>query len=187
MNPTFAAGTRRLRRTALPALAALALLGACAGPDVSQYAAEKPALDLQRYFAGRTHAWGMFQSRSGEVQKRFVVQIDGHGAGDQLVLDEHFVYSDGTTQDRRWSLQRTADGRWHGTAPDVRGEALGRIAGNALNWRYTLDVPVGGSHYDLDFDDWMVLIDDATLVNRARVSKFGIEVGQVTLFFRNGS
>ncbi len=186
MNPTLAAVARRLHRPALHALAALALLGGCAGPDVGQYAAERPALDLQRYFAGRTHAWGMFQSRSGEVQKRFRVQIDAHGAGDQLVLDEHFVYSDGTTQERRWSLRRSADGIWHGTAPDVRGEALGRIAGNALNWRYTLNLPVGDRSYDLDFDDWMYLIDEATLVNRARVSKFGIEVGQVTLFFRTG-
>jgi len=174
------------RRVLLAVASGALLLAGCAAPDVTHYAGERPALDLQKYFAARTRAWGMFQSRSGEVQKRFTVQIDAHGAGDQLVLDEHFAYSDGTRQERRWTLQRSADGIWHGTAPDVRGEALGRIAGNALNWRYTLNLPVGDTSYDLDFDDWMYLIDDATLVNRARVSKFGIEVGQVTLFFRNG-
>jgi hypothetical protein len=170
---------------AAAALLCAALLAACAGPDVTHYAAERPNLDLQKYFANRTHAWGMFQARSGEVQRRFTVTIESHGAGDQLILDEHFSYSDGKTQDRRWTLQRAADGVWHGTAPDVVGEALGRIAGNALNWRYTLRQPVGDTTYDLDFDDWMYLMDDNTLVNRARVSKFGVEVGQVTLFFRN--
>jgi len=176
--------TRGQRRAAAVVLGA-AMLAACAAPDVSHYLGERPSLDLQRYFAVRTHAWGMFQARNGEIQKRFTVSIDSHGSGDQLVLDEHFVYSDGKTQDRRWTLRRAADGVWHGTAPDVVGEALGRIAGNALNWRYTLRQPVGETTYDLDFDDWMVLIDDSTLINRARVSKFGVEVGQVTLFFRN--
>lgn len=173
----------RLRSVAAVLLAGA--LVACATPDVSHYAGQRPELDLQRYFARHTRAWGMFQGRSGEVQKRFAVEIDAHGSGDTLVLDEHFRYSDGTTQERRWSLQRAADGVWHGTAADVVGEALGRIAGNALNWRYTLRQPVGDTTYDLDFDDWMFLMDDHTLINRARVSKFGIEVGQVTLFFRN--
>ena len=172
------------------ALRALVVLGAafvaaCAGPDVSRYAGEQPNFDLQKYFAARTHAWGIFQGRSGEVQKRFTVTIDSHGGGDTLVLDEHFTYSDGKTQERQWTLIRASDGVWHGTAADVVGEALGRIAGNALNWRYTLRQPVGDTTYDLDFDDWMYLMDDNTLINRARVSKFGVEVGQVTLFFRN--
>jgi len=163
----------------------LGLLGACAGPSVSQYAAERPTLELERFFAGRTQAWGMFQERSGEVSKRFHVQIDGRRVGEAFVLDEHFVYSDGTTQERVWTLRRSADGLWHGTAPDVVGEALGSIAGNALNWRYTLRVPVKESTYDLQFDDWMFLMDEHTMVNRASMSKFGIELGQVTLFFRH--
>jgi hypothetical protein len=33
-------------------------------------------------------------------------------------------------------------------------------------------------------DDWMYLIDENTMVNRAKMSKFGFEVGEVTLFFR---
>jgi len=183
MNVSLARGGARSARVALALLCAAAL-GACAEPDVSHYAAERPSLDLQKFFAAPTRAWGMFQGRSGEVQKRFTVTITSHGGGDLLVLDEHFAYSDGKTQDREWTLKRAADGVWHGTAADVVGEALGRVAGNALNWRYTLRQPVGDTTYDLDFDDWMFLMDDNTLINRARVSKFGIEVGQVTLFFR---
>ena len=169
----------------LLAVPLLALLAACAGPDVNHYAAEKPALDLARFFAGQTTAWGMFQGRGGEVDKRFTVRIDGTVSDRQLVLDEHFAYSDGTTQERRWTLLRQPDGTWRGTAPDVVGEAIGRVAGNALNWRYTLRVPVKDSTYDFQFDDWMFLIDEQTMVNRASMSKFGVEVGQVTLFFRH--
>ena len=59
-------------------LAALFTLGltACASKEVEQYRAEQPALDLKTYLNGTLDAWGMFQGRSGEVQKRFHVVID---------------------------------------------------------------------------------------------------------------
>ena len=64
------------------------------------------------------------------------------------------------------------------------GEAVGEVAGNALRWRYVLSLPVDDKVYDVHLDDWMYLIDENTLANRSFMSKFGVEVGQVTLFFR---
>jgi len=66
----------------------------------------------------------------------------------------------------------------------VVGEAGGESAGNALHWRYVLSLPVDGKVYDVHMDDWMYLIDENTLANRTAMTKFGFEVGQVTLFFR---
>jgi hypothetical protein len=163
----------------------LALLAGCAGPDVQQYKPQKPVLDLPAYFNGTTDAWGMFQRRGGEVVKRFHVVITGSsGADGSFTLDEQFSYDDGTSQRRVWHLRRDPDGRWRGRADDVKGEALGELAGNALRWQYTLLLPVDGSTYEMQFDDWMFLIDDCTMINRASMTKFGIELGQVTLMFR---
>ncbi|MCK1786862.1 DUF3833 domain-containing protein, partial [Pseudomonas sp. TNT11] len=67
---------------------------------------------------------------------------------------------------------------------DVVGEAIGEVAGNALRWRYRLNLAVDGSVYEVSFDDWMYLMDEDTLINRSSMSKFGVEWGQVTLFFR---
>lgn len=174
-----------LRSTATVLFAALTIfLTSCAGPDVKQYQASEPKLDLAKYFVGKTDAWGMFQKRNGEVVKRFHVLIDGKLEGKVLTLDEHFDYADGTKQERIWSLTLQADGLWHGTASDVKGEALGEIAGNALRWQYTLLLPVDGSTYEMQFDDWMFLLDDKTMINRASMRKFGFELGQVTLFFQ---
>ncbi|KAF0813072.1 hypothetical protein IGB42_02472 [Andreprevotia sp. IGB-42] len=157
---------------------------ACASPDVALYRDQKPVLDPVHYFSGKTEAWGMFQKRGGEVVKRFHVEIAGRVEGKALILDEHFSYSDGTTQQRTWTLLKQADGRWHGTAGDVVGEAIGEVAGNALHWQYTLRLPVDGREYDMHMDDWMYQMDDHTLINRTTMSKLGIEVGQITLFFR---
>lgn len=166
------------------AASVIGLCTACSTPDVAHYADQQPPLDVVAFFSGQTEAWGMFQKRSGEIVKRFHVTLDGRVRDDHFVLDEDFRYSDGTTQHRTWTLTRAANGMWQGTAPDVVDTASGQAAGNVLRWRYTLQLPVDGKTYDVQFDDWMVLVDDRTMINRARVTKFGFEVGQVTLFFR---
>jgi len=159
-------------------------LASCSGVDVRNYSQEKPALELREFFEGRVEAWGIFQKRSGQVAKRFHVVINGHSEGDKLILDESFTYSDGTKQKRVWTLTPDGPGQWRGTAGDVVGEARGEVAGNTLRWKYVLRLPVDGEVYDVELDDWMYLMDDKTLINRSYMSKFGVEVGQITLFFR---
>lgn len=172
------------RREALAGAAGLALLAGCATPDVSRYANEQPRLDLRRYFDGRVDAWGMVTDRSGAIVRRFTVRMDCRWQGDEGVLDEDFSFSDGERQRRVWRITRTGPDRFVGRADDVVGEAWGEQAGNAFRWRYTLALPVSGRVWDVQFDDWMVLVDDHVLLNRARMSKFGIHVGEVTLAFR---
>jgi hypothetical protein len=65
----------------------------------------------------------------------------------------------------------------------VVGEASGQVRGNAFNWRYTLRLPVDGRTYDVQFDDWMYLMDDRVMLNKAVMSKFGLRLGEVTLTF----
>lgn len=168
----------------LLALLLSSLLVACSQVVVKDYRDQQPALDLREYFSGRTDAWGMFQDRSGKVLKRFHVLIDGRMEGAQLVLDERFSYSDGSTQQRIWRLREISPGQWRGSAGDVVGEAVGEVAGNTLRWRYELLLPVDDGVYQVHFDDWMYLLDEQTLVNRSFMSKLGVELGQVTLFFR---
>ena len=171
------------RRTALLLVAACVALAGCAGESVTQYAGQRPVLDLRQYFNGQVRAHGMFQDRSGHVVKRFTVTMDCAWTGDDGVLDEHFTYADGTLQRRVWHLKRHPDGRYTGSAADVVGQASGRISGNAFNWTYTLKLPVGGSVYDVDLDDWMYLMDDGVMLNRATMSKLGIRLGEITLAF----
>ncbi|MES2819097.1 MAG: DUF3833 domain-containing protein [Pseudomonadota bacterium] len=172
----------RLLRTA-GLLLTLMLVG-CSGPAIEHYAAEQPRLELADYFKGELQAWGMFQNRSGEVVKRFQVVMTGTWQDDDHgVLDERFTYSDGTTERRVWTLKRQADGTWRGTADDVVGEAIGEVAGNALHWRYVLRLRVDDATYLVDFDDWMYLLDDGVMLNRAHMSKWGVGLGDVTLSF----
>ncbi len=188
MNPTTLlsrnSGAFLMRRSMLGGLAASALVASgCAGVEPSQYSAEKPTLDLKTYFNGVIDAWGVFQDRSGKVVRRFTVVMNCRWDGDTGVLDEDFSYSDGTKEKRIWTVRKLPEGRYVGTAGDVIGEAQGRAAGNALNWRYTLALKVDGSTWQVDFDDWMYLVDDRVMLNRATMSKFGVRLGEVLLSF----
>jgi hypothetical protein len=164
------------------AVAVLALAG-CAGPQLADYAAQRPVFDFKQYFNGPLVAHGLFSDRSGKVLRRFVVTMNCTWVGDTGTLDEQFVYDDGERQQRVWRVRKTADGRYVGTADDVVGEAEGKSAGPAFRWQYTLKLPVGDTVYEVQFDDWMHLIDERTVLNRAVMSKFGIRVGEVTLSF----
>ena len=115
--------------------------------------------------------------------KRFTVLRQCTWTGDQGVLDESFTYSDGSTQKRVWRLTRHPDGRYTGVADDVIGTAQGQVRGNAFHWTYTLALPVDGKVYEVQFDDWMYLVDEQVMLNRAEMRKFGIRLGEVTLSF----
>ena len=167
------------------AIAAILLLGGCASVEVAGYAAERPLLDLRQYFSGRVEGWGMFQDRSGKVLKRFHVVIDAKWQGDTGTLDERFTWSDGpgggNPERRVWTLTDLGGGRYGGSAGDVVGNARGEAAGNALRWRDVLALPVDGKVVEVDFDDWMYLVDDRVMLNRSFMSKYGFRLGEVTL------
>jgi hypothetical protein len=165
------------------ALASTWALGGCAAPNVERYANEQPTLDLRRYFNGVLDAYGVFTDRSGAVVKRFTVVMRCSWQGDEGVLDEDFLYADGTTQKRVWRLSHLGDGRYTGSAGDVVGMALGQSRGNAFHWNYTMALPVDGKVYEVQFDDWMYLVTDSVMLNKASMSKFGVTLGEVTLSF----
>ena len=161
----------------------LAANSGCSAVKVQDYQHTQPKLDLFEYFKGKTYAQGQFQDRTGLVIRRFTVDITGTIADKVLTLDERFIYDDGETQQRIWRIKKTADNQFIGKADDVVGEAIGESAGNALNWRYTLDLPYKDSTLHVQFNDWMFLHSDHTMMNRATVTKWGFNVGEVTLFF----
>jgi hypothetical protein len=169
--------------TRLFLLTGILLLASCAHVDPTVYRQEKPALDLKNYFNGTLTGHGMFQDRSGQVQRRFVVTIKASWNGDVGTLDEDFVWSDGKKEKRIWTLRKKSPNQYVGTASDVVGEALGIVEGNALNWQYTLRLPYKNDSIEVQFDDWMFLIDDRVMLNRAVMSKFGFRLGEVFISF----
>ena len=100
-------------------IAGLIGLAGCASVDIDKYRGQTPVLELRDYFNGTLDGHVVFQDRSGEVVKRFHVRIDASWAGEVGTLDEHFTYSDGSSQRRVWTITRLVEGRYTGRADDV--------------------------------------------------------------------
>lgn len=166
------------------ALSSLAVLSGCSTAVIEDYANEKPELKLPTYFNGLVDAWGIFTDTSGKVVKRFTVEMQCSWQDNQGTFVEDFLYSDGTKQQRIWKLNDLGNGAITGTAGDVVGTAQGQSMGNAFHWNYTLALPVSSYVINVQMDDWMYLMGNDILLNKTRMSKLGIHLGDVTISFR---
>ncbi len=171
----------KLKLTAL-VVGLLTLMG-CGGMDAKQFENGEPRFVLEDYFQGMTNATGIFVDRFGNLRRQFIVKIEGTWDGKELILDEDFSYSDGEKQRRIWRITKLDDNTYEGRADDVLGVARGKTFGNALNWEYDLNLEVGDSTYKVHFNDWMFLQADGVLLNKAAVSKWGINIGTVFISF----
>lgn len=161
----------------------LACLTGCSGPKVEDYAGQEPKLDVREYFNGPIEATGVFIDWSGKADSFFHIAMNGSWKGNEGSLHERFAFASGKTDERTWSIHVSDDHHLTGTAHDIVGTAIGKQYGNALNLRYVLRVPSGGTTYDLSVDDWMYRIDKHTIINRITMRKFGLKVGEIIVTF----
>lgn len=158
----------------------LALTGCSA--SIEDYESETPKLKLEEFFVGELVAYGTVEDFKGKVIQRFKVDITGEWDGNEGTLDEKFYYADGSEQTRLWYLTKTGENTYEGRASDVEGVAEGTTAGNALNWVYVLEVEVDGEPLKVKLDDWLFLIDEDNMINRTQMYKYGLPVGEITLY-----
>ena len=168
----------------LTTLILILLLNSCSEMKPEDYKNTKPIIKIEEYFQGDVKAWGMLQGRSGEVKRQFVADMQGKFDGENLILDETFIWNDGEKQERRWTIKKIEDNRYEGTASDVVGVAKGVSFGSAFKFEYKLLVPYKDKKIKIKFDDWIFKQDDKVAINRAILSKFGFKVGELTVFFK---
>ncbi|MCV2883206.1 DUF3833 domain-containing protein [Aestuariibacter sp. AA17] len=155
--------------------------------QLADYKGTSPEFSLTEYFNGQVTAWGIVEDYSKKLTRRFCVDIIGSWEptenGMSGTLDETFYYADGETQTRIWRLNISPSGEVTGTAGDVIGTATGKAEGTAFNWEYTLTVPVSGTTWEFAVDDWMYMMDNNRLMNRSYLSKWGVTVAEISIFF----
>ena len=166
------------------------LFTGCSQTDMKEFQNNTPKLDLFEFFAGETIAYGIFEDRFGNLKRQFRVNINGKIDNQILTLDEDFLYDDGEQAKRIWKIEKKIDNNqkiiYEGQADDVEGKASGSISGNALNWSYDIYLNIKGSDIKVHFNDWIYKQSEDLAINRAYVSKFGINIGSVTLVFLRG-
>ena len=162
------------------------LLNSCSSSNMKpiDFKNQKPRLIIEEYLSGNVKAWGILQNRSGKVTRQFSANLNGKWDGKQLILDEKFNWSDGEVQTRQWTIDKIDEHNYEGTAGDVVGTAKGYSYGPAFKFEYVLLVPVKGREMKITFDDWIFKQDEKVAINRATMTKFGIKVAELTVFFQ---
>ena len=171
-------------------------LTACSSVNIDLYKDEKPKLILNEFFNGELTAHGIIKNRSGEVIRYFNVSLEGQwdekGKG---VLNEKFIFDDNSIEYRRWTFtpevqveerQETTQDRYEqiryrAKANDTLEPVPVHIRGNAFFMNYNLIINYQGDDLVVNIDDKMYLINERVLINESVMSKYGIDVGYITL------
>jgi len=157
------------------------LTAACSQVQVNDYAEVQPKLDPTSFFTGKLSAHGIIQDRNHKVLRHFSADIQASWNAGIGTLVEDFVFDDGETQQRIWTLTPDGQGGYIGSAGDVVGGGQLSFSGNALFLDYVLRIPYGDSTIDVRVDDRMYLVTPNILINQSRMSKFGVGVGSIIL------
>ncbi|MDJ0821775.1 MAG: DUF3833 domain-containing protein [Paracoccaceae bacterium] len=142
------------------------------------------AFDLRRHLNGPIVCDGVIYGPTGRVTSRFVGEFEAQWDGNKGVMKERFEYSDGSVQNREWTLSLGNDGNIRATAPDVVGEGSGVQSGPTVQLRYRIRLPEDAGGHVLDTTDWMYLAPNGTIVNRSQFRKFGIKVAELVATMR---
>ncbi len=142
------------------------------------------SFSLESFFSGAAKAYGVVHDRFGTLKRRFAVDLEGRWDGRTLTLDEDFSYDDGSQERRTWEIVKLAGGRYEGSCPEVIGHAHGTVDGDSFSWSYRFALPIGRRRVEVRFDDWFCLLEPDLLLNRARITKFGILLAEATIIFR---
>jgi hypothetical protein len=138
---------------------------------------------LERLLLGRSRAHGLFQDFTGAVRRRFTVELEGRLEGDELVLREDFLFDDGEKDVRVWRIVPREGGVYTATADDMIGEARGGLRSGVLKWTYLFSLKIGARRVRVRFHDVFVQLSEHLLLNTARVTFAGFEIGRTTIIF----
>jgi len=165
--------------------AALITTLAFTGGSQTGYASDKKDLFLlEDFFVGRSTGHGVFKSWIAGVHRPFRVRLRGTRHGRTLILVEDFFYDDGERDRKTWTFVRTGPDTYEGTREDVVGKAKIKAYSDRITLKYLVDVPTKNGKTRVRFSDVISKQDDGSVLNVARVSKFGLKIGSVRLVFK---
>ena len=151
--------------------------------NFNQFDIDAQPFDPVKFFAGAFQAQGIFVDRFGQVQKRFVIDISCEAEDKQTTLHEEFTYDDGEKECRSWTIVKQDENVYTAHTYDLVGKGVGHVKGAVFKLKYDFLLTLYGRKVKVRFDDVMVKQTESTILNRAKVSKFGLVLGESFITF----
>lgn len=135
-------------------------------------ASERPRLDLNAFFAGRTHADNDLKIVFHRTTKLIVDSV-GHREGRQFILVDTVHEGDKPVRTRKWVTHEVAPGHFTGTLSDATGPVDIVVSGDTATIRYVMQ---GGLNI---VEQMQLQRDGRTLSNHVEARKFGLKFATV--------
>ena len=139
--------------------------------------------DLTTLLAGHTRAEGVFEDRFGRLKRRLAVDMHGAWKDGRFHLEEHFTYDDGRREARLWIVTPGEGGHFTAACDDCVGIARGHVADGTITMHYRFRLRMKSRVITVDFSDRIHRLGSGRAVNRATMSKLGVRLGELALFF----
>ncbi len=164
-----------------PLLLLTLALCSCATKPLALFKDGKPVFKPEEYFAGRTHSWGIFESRSGQPTKLLYTKTSGRWDGAILHFEQDLIFPQGKNSHRSWLIRRLDEHHYSATGTGIVGTAHGITCGNAFHLDFTLDALPGNPLGHVHMSQWMYLqADGVTMINRDTMTKAGVIITEIT-------
>lgn len=163
-------------RAFLGVIAGLLLSGCVAPMALGGFDSAGPVLRPEQFFAGRTHGWGVLQTRGGRPSRQFEVAGEGEtDAQGRLHLRQTISWNDGSRTTREWVMTRQGADGYRATLTDARGPVTAAVRGNVFHLRYRLAYPA------VVMEQYLYLqADGETVLNTGTVTAMGVPVAHLS-------
>lgn len=150
----------------------------------STYKKNKPILKIQDFFCDTLKGWGILESKGGIVKRRFTINAHGIWQENSGKITDHFYFDNNEEELREWNIQLISNESFIATSPSCIGIAKGSQIGNVINFNYRSNLTSEGKNYLVNLSEWWFLIDEKTLIVKAKIKKFGITWANLIVFYQ---
>jgi hypothetical protein len=126
-------------------------------------------IDITKFFNGDLEGYAIIQDQNGKIIDTQIMKINGKWDDNNGVIQQNFVYSDGSKNNRTWLFNVEPNGTFEAVGHNVPRPGRGRQIGNAAQIIYSLSILKNGVEKETKFEDRIYLIDDKTAI---MISKF---------------
>lgn len=161
----------------------LLIATACAGNPKPLASENIRPFDIVDYFDGKINGHGVIE-RSDRIVDRFDMVVEANFKNGVLTLDETFLFDKTKPYRRVWSMREIEPGVWSATADNVKGTTKIIVRDGVVTMNYLADFPYNDGFITLRFNQRLFSMENGMVLNRSRLSKFGVSVGTVTVIFR---
>jgi hypothetical protein len=173
-------------KNAFLSLIGVLLVSSCSSNKIDYYKDKKPTMDFKSFFNGKLVARGVYFNLKEQAESRFIMNSEGILKGNKMTLNQDITYLDRNNEKKHFNAYAMFNDQYPNSFiykdEMMVGEGVYEQQGNATHVSYDLKIErEDKSTIIVHCDDWLYLIDEKHAINKIKITKFGIHVGDIIM------